>query len=142
VQLLVIALLNTIHANQQETNTMARILIVDDDPWVIKIFQQILEAEGHEIITAGNGQEGLNQFRQSPTSLVITDMVMPVKDGLKMIMELERESPKVPVIAISGGGVIDAERYLTLAESIGTRMTLTKPVSKQDLIDAVNAALA
>lgn len=120
---------------------MARILIIDDDPWVIKIFQQILEAEGHEITTAANGQEGLNQYRQSQADLVITDMVMPVKDGLKLIMELEREFPNVPVIAISGGGVIDAERYLTLAESIGTRKTLTKPVSRQDLIDAVDAAL-
>ena len=120
---------------------MARILIIDDDPWVIKIFQQILEAEGHEVSTAANGQEGLDQFRQSSVDLVITDMVMPVKDGLKLIMELSRELPKVPVIAISGGGVIEAERYLTLAESIGTIKTLTKPVTRQDLLAAVNDAL-
>jgi len=121
---------------------VASILIIDDDPWVVKIFQQILEAEGHKITTAANGQEGLNQFRQAQTDLVITDMVMPIKDGLKLIMELEREFPNVPVIAISGGGIIDAERYLTLAESIGTKRTLTKPISKQELVDAVNAALA
>lgn len=120
---------------------MARILIIDDDPWILKIFQQILEHEGHEITTATNGQEGLDLFRQSPTDIVITDMVMPVKDGLKMIMELESEFPKVPIIAISGGGVIEPERYLTLAESIGTKKTLTKPISKQDLVDAVNDAL-
>ena len=120
---------------------MARILVIDDDPWVLKIFQQILESEGHEVSTAANGQEGLELFRQSPSDLVITDMVMPVKDGLKMIMELEKEFPNVPTIAISGGGVIEPERYLTLAESIGTRKTLTKPVTKQDLLDAVNIAL-
>lgn len=120
---------------------MARILIIDDDPWIIKIFQQILEAEGHEITTAANGQEGLDQFRQNPSDLVITDMVMPVKDGLKLIMELTREFPRVPAIAISGGGVIEAERYLTLAESIGTIKTLTKPVTRQDLLAAVNTAL-
>ena len=120
---------------------MAHILIIDDDPWVLKIFQQILEADGHKVSTAVNGQEGLNQFHQAQADLVITDMVMPVKDGLKLIMELAREFPKVPVIAISGGGVIDAERYLTLAESIGTIKTLTKPIAKQVLLDAVNAAL-
>lgn len=120
---------------------MARILIIDDDPWVTKIFRQILEIEGHEIDTAANGQEGLEQFRQCPADLVITDMVMPVKDGLKLIMELEREFPNVPIIAVSGGGVIEADRYLSLAESIGTKQTLTKPVAKEDLVNAVNAGL-
>ncbi len=120
---------------------MARILVIDDDPWVLKIFQQILEIEGHEVITAANGQEGLDHFRQAPFDLVITDMVMPVKDGLKLIMELEKEFPNVPTIAISGGGVIEAKRYLTLAESIGTKMTLSKPITKEELVAAVNAAL-
>lgn len=120
---------------------MARILVIDDDPWVLKIFQDILEGEGHEIIPAANGQEGLDYFRQKQTDLVITDMVMPVKDGLKLIMELEKEFPNVPTIAISGGGVIEAERYLMLAESIGTKMTLTKPITKEELVNAVNAAL-
>jgi len=120
---------------------VAHILIIDDDPWICNIFQQILEAEGHEISTAHNGQEGLDQFRQRQADLVITDMVMPVKDGLKLIMELKKEFPGASVIAISGGGVINAERYLTLAESIGSLETLIKPVSKQQLIDAVNIAL-
>jgi len=121
---------------------MAHILIIDDDPWILKIFQQILELEGHTILTATNGQEGMDQFRLTPTDLVITDMVMPVKDGLKLIMEMEREFPKVPVIAVSGGGVIEAERYLSLAQCIGSIQTLAKPVGKQDLVDAVNMALA
>jgi CheY-like chemotaxis protein len=120
---------------------MAHILIIDDDPWIIKIFQQILELEGHKVTTATNGQEGLDRFRQSQADLIITDMVMPVKDGLKMILELEKEFPKIPVIAISGGGVIEAERYLALAESIGTIKTLSKPISKQELLDAVKMAL-
>jgi len=121
---------------------MAHILIVDDDPWILKIFQQILEVEGHTVSTATNGQEGLEQLRLKVADLVITDMVMPIKDGLKLIMEMEREFPKVPVIAVSGGGVIEAERYLSLAECIGSVKTLAKPVGKQDLVDAVTAALA
>jgi CheY-like chemotaxis protein len=120
---------------------VSRILVIDDDPWVLNIFQQILEAEGHEVCTAVNGQDGLDLFRQHPADLIITDMVMPVKDGLKMIMELDQEFPNVPTIAISGGGVIEPERYLTLAESIGTKKTLTKPVRKEDLLNAVNECL-
>lgn len=120
---------------------MAYILIIDDDPGICDIFQQILEAEGHETSTAANGLAGLDQFRQRQADLIITDMVMPVMDGLKLILELKRESPNTPVIAISGGGAINAERYLTLAGNIGSIETLTKPVSRRQLIDAINATL-
>jgi YesN/AraC family two-component response regulator len=120
---------------------VARILLIDDDPWVLKVFQQFLEDQGHEIITAVNGQEGLDLFRQNPTDLIITDMVMPIKDGLKMILELDNEFPNIPTIAISGGGVIEPERYLNLAESIGARKTLTKPVTKEELLAAVKEVL-
>lgn len=130
------------HPLNKKRLTLARILIIDDDPLVLDVFQQILEAAGHEIITATNGQDGLDIYNQSPTDLIITDMVMPIKDGLKMIMELEQNHPDVRIIAISGGGVIEPERYLSLAESIGTKKTLTKPITKDALILAVTEALA
>ena len=122
---------------------MAKILIIDDDQWILKVFQQILESDGHEIVTAVDGQEGIDVYRRERDSidLVMTDMVMPVKDGLKLIMEMEKEFGDVKIIAISGGGIIEPERYLTLAESIGTRKTLKKPVNKQELLDAVNDVL-
>jgi len=121
---------------------LASILVVDDDPWVQKIFVSILEHEGYDVLFASDGQEGLDLYRKAPTDLVITDMVMPVKDGLKLIMELEKEFPDIAIIAISGGGVIEPERYLTLAESIGARKTLTKPVTKEELVSAVQEILA
>ena len=120
---------------------MAHILIIDDDPWVIQVFKQILEAEGHTIDTAADGQEGIDIFRNNQADLILTDMVMPVKDGLKTIMELDREFPNVKIIAISGGGVIEPSRYLSLAKSIGTKKTLTKPINKADLLKAVNEVL-
>lgn len=120
---------------------MARILLIDDDPLVLNVFQQILEAAGHQIVTATDGQQGIDYYNQHPTDLIITDMVMPVKDGLKMIMELERDHPDAKIIAISGGGVIEPERYLSLAESIGTKKTLTKPIAKDALLLAVSEAL-
>jgi YesN/AraC family two-component response regulator len=66
---------------------------------------------------------------------------MPVKDGLQTIMQLEKEFPDLKIIAISGGGAIKPERYLSLAECIGTKQTLTKPVSRKQLVNAVNAVL-
>ncbi len=120
---------------------MAHILVIDDDPWIIKIFRQILESEGHSVDTASNGQEGIDSFRNNQADLVLTDMVMPVKDGLKTILELDKEFPNVKIIAISGGGVIEPERYLTLAQSLGTKKTLTKPVTKEVLLNTVNEVL-
>jgi DNA-binding response OmpR family regulator len=121
---------------------LAHILVIDDDPWILKIFKQILETEGHSVDTAADGQEGIDIYRNFRADLVVTDMVMPVKDGLKTILELDKEFPGVKVIAISGGGVIEPDRYLALAESIGTKKTLTKPVRKDELIKAVNEVLA
>lgn len=120
---------------------MAHILVIDDDPWIIKLFKQILETAGHTVDTAADGQEGIEIFRNHQADLIITDMVMPVKDGLRTIIEIEKEFKNVKVIAISGGGIIEPDRYLSLAESIGTKKTLTKPITKDDLIKAVNEVL-
>ena len=120
---------------------MAYILLIDDDPDILKIFKQFLEIEGHSVVTASNGQMGIDIFRNDRADLIITDIVMPVKDGLKTIMELDKEFPEIKVIAISGGGVIEPDRYLALAECVGVKQTLTKPVTKKQLINAVNEVL-
>ncbi len=120
---------------------VALILVVDDDPWVRKVYSEILQAEGHEVISAEDGQQGLSMYRHSDFDLVITDMIMPVKDGLKMIMEMRAEYPDAKIIAVSGGGTIAAERYLNLADTIGTQKNLTKPVPRDNLLDAVNEVL-
>ncbi len=120
---------------------VALILIVDDDPWIRKVYSEILQAAGHEVICAEDGQQGLNMYRHSDFDLVITDMIMPVKDGLKMIMEMRAEYPDARIIAVSGGGTIEAERYLNLADTIGAQKNLTKPVTREDLLTAVSEVL-
>lgn len=121
---------------------MARILIIDDDPLILLAFKVTLEGEGHEIVTAMNGQEGIDLFSQTHFDLIITDMILPVKDGLQVIMEVDAKSPNTPLIAISGGGVIGAEQYLAIARNVGARKALAKPLTAQELIAAVNAMLA
>lgn len=120
---------------------MAYILVIDDDPQILEIFKRFLETEGHSVVTAGNGQEGMDIFRNDQADLIVIDMVMPVKDGLQTIMQLEKEFPGLKAIAISGGGIIGPDRYLALAKCIGIKQTLAKPISKEQLINAVNDVL-
>lgn len=118
-------------------NSVKRILIIDDEVSAREIVRRMLEAEGYEITEAGNGAEGIELFRRQPCDMVITDMVMPVKDGLKTILEIREYAPTLPIIAISGGGAISKERYLSVAGYIKGVVTLAKPFTRQQLVNCV-----
>ena len=118
-----------------------RILIIDDEATTLDLLQRILVSEGYEVVPATNGREGVQQFQRQPCDLVVTDMVMPIKDGLQTILDLRLEDPDLPVVAISGGGVIPKERYLTVAGYLENVETLAKPFSVQALLDAVEKML-
>jgi len=121
---------------------MATILVIDDDPWILDFFVEILTREGHKVHKAENGDIGLSLYRELLPDLLITDMIMPQRDGLATIMELNREYPEAKIIAVSGGGAIEPERYLRLAKTIGAKQSLKKPFTRDDLIAAVNKVLA
>ncbi len=121
---------------------MKRILIIDDEEDVLLMLRQILEMAGYEVHEACNGREGVDLFHEYAFDLVITDMVMPVQDGLKTIMELSEKYPKLPVIAISGGGAVPKERYLTVAGYLGQVYTMPKPLDRLELLDTVAEMLA
>jgi len=72
---------------------MARILFIDDDEQTGDLFGQILEGAGHEVIIARDGVTGIALYRKNPTDLIITDIMMPVKDGMEVINELKRDFP-------------------------------------------------
>ena len=110
---------------------MARILVVDDDQHIRHLLRAVLERQGYSVVEAKNGHEGLQRYRAAPTDLVITDMQMPVMDGLQMIRELRRAFPTARVIAISGG-----KRALNMAKTLVQR-TLEKPLCMEELLDAV-----
>jgi DNA-binding response OmpR family regulator len=118
---------------------MARILIIDDDDQVRKMLRLTLNAAGFDVVEAHDGKVAMKLFHQDPlVDLVITDLIMPEKEGIETIIELRRDFPNVPIIAISGGGRIDPEDYLVLAKKLGAKITLEKPFSRKDIIDAVN----
>ncbi|WP_028317607.1 response regulator [Desulfobulbus elongatus] len=120
---------------------MKRILVVDDEAQIRTMLTQMLEQEGYAVHTAENGEEGLALVGRYSFDLVITDMIMPVKDGLKFIMELVRDYPDLKILAISGGGAIKAERYLTMAGYLGDIATLEKPFKRSAFLDLVRKQL-
>lgn len=120
---------------------MKRILVVDDEAQIRAMLTQMLEQEGYEVESAENGAEGLALVGKHTFDLVITDMIMPVKDGLKFIMELIRDYPELKIMAISGGGAIKAERYLVMAGYLGNIATLEKPFKREALLDLVRQLL-
>ncbi len=119
-----------------------RILIIDDEPTALEVLTKILQYEGYDVVTAANGAEGVELFRKTPCDLVITDMVMPVKDGLQTILDLREDVPDLPVIAISGGGAISKERYLAVAGYLERVATIAKPFSVESIIKTVADLLA
>ena len=115
---------------------MARILVVDDDDSIRFLLRAVLELRGYDVIEAENGYEGLLRYQAEPTDLVITDMQMPVMDGLELIMELQRTFPWVKVVAISGG-----RRTLEMARTF-TPYTFEKPFSLEEVLDTVHELVA
>ncbi|WP_448873135.1 response regulator [Desulfobulbus propionicus] len=120
---------------------MKRILVVDDEAQIRTMLTQMLELEGYTVHTAENGEDGLALVGRYAFDLVITDMIMPVKDGLKFIMELVRDYPNLKILAISGGGAIKAERYLTMAGYLGDIATLEKPFKRETLLELVRTQI-
>jgi YesN/AraC family two-component response regulator len=116
---------------------MARILIIDDSIVIRKMLKQFLEKASYEVLDAPDGKAGLKLHHVKPADLVITDIVMPEKDGLEIIMEFRRDFPAVKIIAVSGGGQVDANEYLHTARLLGAQKTLSKPFELQDLLRAV-----
>ena len=120
---------------------MERILIIDDNREVLGTYSQILEHAGYEVLVAADGKEGVRTFRENPLDLVITDIFMPEKEGLEVIVELKRDFPNVKIIAISGGAFLEPKDCLDVAKHFGVMCTLTKPIERGVLLEAVQECL-
>ena len=116
---------------------MTRILVMDDDVLVLDMLYESLTREGYNVLRASNGEQGLKLFRQEPVDLIITDLFMPEKEGIETIIEIRQDFPDVKIIAISGGGRIGTKDYLRMAKILGVQRTFTKPVARDQLLDAI-----
>jgi len=120
---------------------MARILIIDDEPQIRSMLTLMLERDGYEVVEAPDGVEGIKAYRQHPADLIITDLIMPNKDGIGMIIDLKKEFPDVKIIAMSGGGLNKPDGYLKGAKKLGAYCTLTKPIDREEMLNAVRDIL-
>ncbi len=120
---------------------MARILIIEDEANLASIMQFLLTKEGHAVEVANDGDQGVAQFNAKVPDLVITDILMPGKEGLQTIQEIRGGDAKVPIIAISGGGHTENYDFLRLPKNVGATESIRKPFRNHDLLALVNKCL-
>jgi DNA-binding response OmpR family regulator len=121
---------------------VSRILVIEDDDQTRRMLRQMMERAGHEVIDAPNGEVALELFRDAPADLVITDILMPERDGIETIRDFRREFPEVKIIAISGGGRDGVMDFLPVARQLGACRTFNKPAGRQELLTAIDEELS
>lgn len=128
---------------------MSHVLVIDDNPTVRSSMKAMLESCGFDVSVARDGDEGLQHFRQEPFDLVISDIIMPRKDGFETVRELREITDDVPIIVMSGGSRMvgdDIARQATrdaldLAETLGATRTISKPFTQDDLLKVIRECL-
>jgi CheY-like chemotaxis protein len=119
---------------------MTKILVIDDEELMRKLMKKMLMRDGHDVFIARDGVDGVEQFHQINPDLVITDMVMPNKDGYEVIKELLATNAKLPIIAMSGGRRLVTDGFDSI-EKIGSKGILQKPFTQQQLREMIEIAL-
>jgi len=120
---------------------MAKILVIDDETSIAVMIKKMLEKAGHEVEFAVNGNEGMILFDKFHPVLLITDIIMPEKEGLELIFELRRKNPDLKIVAISGGGRFQYQGYLTSARHLGADIVFQKPFDHKEFMKSISELL-
>jgi CheY-like chemotaxis protein len=120
---------------------MQKILVIDDDSLVRDTLVRVLERRGYQVLVASDGLRGLSMFRSEQPDLVITDIIMPEKEGIETIREIRGECPDAKIIAISGGARIGNMDFLDFAGKLGASEIIPKPFDPTDLVTVVSRCL-
>jgi CheY-like chemotaxis protein len=119
-----------------------RVLFVDDNAELRRVARFRLEFEGYEVIEAADGREAIRLFEARPADVVVTDIYMPVEDGLELIAELRSFIPRVPIVVVSGGGSRHCDgASLVAAAALGADEVLEKPFRLEALIAVIRRLL-
>jgi YesN/AraC family two-component response regulator len=116
-----------------------KILIVDDEEIILFGIKAIIEKHNFKVDVASNGIQGIALLSQQAYDILITDIIMPEKDGIELIRYTKKLFPNIRIIAISGGGRITDEDHLKKAKELGCDFVIEKPFSSQELIKAIHA---
>ena len=120
---------------------MVKVLVADDEDMVRMVIKQTLAKAGIDVIEAGDGREALEMQAKEPADVLITDIIMPEQEGIETIVQMRKDYPDLPIIAMSGGGRIGATDYLQAAKEFGARHVLEKPFDRKELLLAVQDCL-
>ena len=120
---------------------MARILVVDDDPNILRNVREVLEEEGHEVREAVTGKAAMELLAEASVDLIVSDINMPEMDGIELLMRVRDEYPGTRLLAMSGGGYIAKEKLLRIASILGAVAILEKPFTVEQIVDIVNGAM-
>lgn len=121
---------------------MPSVLVIDDDDQIRRMIREALEQAGYIVQEARGGEDGIKQYRESPTDVVLMDILMPDQDGLESILALRQEFPSARVIAMTGGSdMIGIMNFLDVAKMMGACRTIQKPFDLQTLLAAVAAEI-
>jgi DNA-binding NtrC family response regulator len=120
---------------------VTKILIIDDDSAVRDTILAILESKGYSAVAAADGEHGLDLFRSERPDLVISDIIMPNKDGIETILAMHRERAETKIIAISGGGRLGNVDYLEIVKNFGACEVIAKPFDPDELIGCIGRCL-
>ena len=122
---------------------MALVLVIDDDPLLRTMMRRALEAAGHQVRDAENGDVGMRMIAAYRADVVVTDILMPEKEGIATIRDLRRVGHSAKILAVSGGGDrLGRLDVLGMARSLGADDVLPKPFHPQELVDRVARLLA
>ncbi len=120
---------------------MPGILIVEDDKELREMLKISLLRNNYSVLEAENGKDAIVHFKPLLTDLVVTDLIMPDEDGLKVVIKLKELKPSIKIIAISGGGKVGPGSYLNLAKALGADAIYSKPFSINDLVVKIEELL-
>jgi len=120
---------------------MPGVLIVEDDKELREMLKMMLKRKNFTVLEAENGKAAITHFKPTLTDVVVTDLIMPEEDGLKVVIKLRELKPSIKIIAISGGGKVGPGSYLNLAKALGADAVYSKPFSLNDLVEKIEQLL-
>jgi len=116
---------------------MNKILLIDDDNHFREMFAELLKRENYEVIETNDGRNAQTLFNNHQPDLVITDIIMPDKEGIETILDLKKQHPNIKIIAISGGGRTNAMDNLRSARLLGASKTFEKPFDNKEILQSI-----
>lgn len=124
------------------TNAKKTILVIDDEAPFRDFMVELLKHYDFNVCIAENGISGEKQISTCQPDLIITDIVMPDKEGIEFIQSVRDINQQIPIIAVTGGNRVNAYSYLSMTKKMGANATLAKPFTASEIMQTINSLLA